>query len=82
MQNVVSPESVRGAPTPLLLGLYVYGDLTTIEREVRSGRAVLLPAGTQVEVIGSAGFLKTRVRVKSGPYAGQEGVMDAGAVLP
>ena len=60
----------------------VYGDLTAIEREVRSGRAVLLPAGTEVNVIGSAGFLKTRVRVASGPYAGQEGVMDAGAVLP
>ena len=60
----------------------VYGDLTTIDREVRSGRAVLLPAGTQVNVIGSAGFLQARVRVTSGPYAGQEGVMDAGAVLP
>lgn len=58
----------------------VHGDHRTIEEMAVADQAVIIPAGTQVQVIGSAGFLKKRVRILSGPHTGRTGVLTADKV--
>ena len=55
----------------------VYGDHRTIEEMAVADRAVIIPAGTRIQVVGSAGFLKRRVRILSGPHTGRTGVVAA-----
>jgi len=53
----------------------VHGDMETIQLLAAMGKVKVLSSGTRVQVMGSAGFLKKRVRVLSGSHSGSVGIV-------